>query len=243
MLRQLAPVEAEYETGVFTGSGSATVEGPVVPVDVNLEGDRASTSGCEAEDFAGLDFTGPADVALIQRGTCTFGLKAQNADEAGAEAVVVFNQGNAPDRMELLTGDATALDLEGTMPATYDIPVVGASFDDGAALAEAGAVAYVEVPPSELWTDYDVIAELPGKNADNVVMAGVDLDSVNEGPGINDNGSGSAVLLETALMMARSKPHNTLRFAWWAARNSACSARRTTSRGCHRRSAPASRST
>ena len=63
----------------------------------------------------------------------------------------------------------------------------------------------------------NVIAELPGKNANNVVMAGAHLDCVQEGPGINDNGSGSAAILETALMMAKVKPENTLRFAWWGA--------------------------
>jgi Peptidase family M28 len=36
-------------------------------------------------------------------------------------------------------------------------------------------------------------------------------------PGVQDNGSGSAALLETALMMAKLEPENTLRFAWWAA--------------------------
>src|SRR5687768_10920933 len=117
VLRQLTPDEVEYETGVFTGSGSATVEGPVIPVGINLEGDLASTSACEGTDFDGLDFSGPSDIALIQRGTCTFGLKAQNAFEAGAEAVIIFNQGNAPDRMDLFIGDATSLDLEGTIPA------------------------------------------------------------------------------------------------------------------------------
>ena len=62
-----------------------------------------------------------------------------------------------------------------------------------------------------------MIAEKEGKNDDNVVMAGAHLDSVIEGPGINDNGSGSAALLETALMMAKVKPQNTIRFGWWAA--------------------------
>ena len=57
---------------------------------------------------------------------------------------------------------------------------------------------------------------MEGKNDANVVMAGAHLDSVIEGPGINDNGSGSAALLETALMMANSNPENTVRFAWWA---------------------------
>ena len=66
----MTPIEADYETGVFTGSGSGTVEGQVIPVDINLTGDRASTSGCEPLDFDGIDWSGPADIALIQRGTC-----------------------------------------------------------------------------------------------------------------------------------------------------------------------------
>ena len=219
VLRQLTPVTADYESGVFTGSGSGTVEGNVIPVDLNLTGDRASTSGCEATDFAGIDWSGDDDIALIQRGTCFFGTKAYYAEQAGAEAVIIVNQGNTPEREALFIGDATSVDppIAGAPgPVTHGIPVVGASFADGVALAQPGSTAYVQVLPAETRTDYNVIAELPGKNEDNVVMAGAHLDSVIEGPGINDNGSGSAALLETALLMANSNPENTLRFAWWA---------------------------
>lgn len=226
VLRQLTPVEAEYETGAFTGSGSGEVEGTVHPIDISLEKgvDAVSTSGCEAADFEGIDWSGDADIALVQRGTCFFGTKAFNAERAGAEAVIIFNQGNTPDREGLIVADATSVDdpaNPGTPlpdPVTHNIPVVGASFEDGLALAEAGATAFVKVLPSETRTDHNVIAELPGRsNKRNVVMAGAHLDSVVEGPGINDNGSGSAALLETALMMAKSHPRNTIRFAWWAA--------------------------
>jgi hypothetical protein len=221
-LRQLTPVEAEYETGPFTGSGSGVVEGPVYAIDINLDKgvDAVSTSGCEAEDFAGIDWSGDSDIALVQRGTCFFGTKAYYAEQAGAEAVIIFNQGNAPDREELIVADATSIDepIPGAPgPITHGIPVVGASFADGIALSEEGSTAFVEVVPSETRTDYNVIAELEGDNPDNVVMAGAHLDSVIEGPGIQDNGSGSAALLETALMMAEIEPQNTLRFAWWAA--------------------------
>ncbi len=221
VLRQLTPVEAEYETGVFTGSGSGEVEGTVTAIDVSLDkGDTAvSTSGCEAEDFTGVDWSGDADIALVQRGTCFFGTKAYYAEQAGAEAVIIFNQGNTPDREELIVADATSVDepIPGAPgPIEHGIPVVGASFAQGIALSDAGATAYVKVIPAETRTDYNVIAELAGKNADNVVMAGAHLDSVIEGPGIQDNGSGSAAILETALMMAKSNPVNTIRFAWWA---------------------------
>ena len=65
-----------------------------------------------------------------------------------------------------------------------------------------------------------MIAEKTGANDDNVVMAGAHLDSVLAGPGINDNGSGSAAILEVAEQVAKVKTQNTLRFAWWGAEES-----------------------
>ncbi len=62
-----------------------------------------------------------------------------------------------------------------------------------------------------------MLAETPGGDPGNVVMAGAHLDSVNAGPGINDNGSGSAALIEVAEQMAKVKPRNKVRFAWWGA--------------------------
>ncbi|MGH8871450.1 MAG: M28 family peptidase [Acidimicrobiia bacterium] len=66
-------------------------------------------------------------------------------------------------------------------------------------------------------TTSNVFAERTGKNDDNVVVAGAHLDSVDAGPGINDNGSGSAAILEVAEQMAKVKPQNTIRFSWWGA--------------------------
>ena len=100
------------------------------------------------------------------------------------------------------------------------IPVVGASFADGAALAAAGSTAHVQVDPAEQRPQINVIAELPGRNTTNVVMAGAHLDSVQRGPGINDNGSGSAALLEVGQQLSNHKPENTVRLAWWGAEES-----------------------
>lgn len=68
-------------------------------------------------------------------------------------------------------------------------------------------------------TGYNLVADWPGGDAGQVVMAGSHLDSVSRGPGINDNGSGSAAVLETALAVSRTGYHPTkhLRFAWWGA--------------------------
>jgi len=211
-LQQLTPVNASYPTGPFTGSGSGTVTAAVTPIDVQLTTPNANTSGCEASDFAGF---AAGNIALIQRGTCPFALKAQNAQAAGAAAVVIFNAGDttADDRNNLIVGTLG-------VNSGVVIPVVGASFQQGVALAQAGSTAKVTVPAAESRPQKNVIAELPGVNNDNVVMAGAHLDSVQAGPGINDNGSGSASLLELAQQMSKLKPQNTVRLAWWGAEES-----------------------
>ncbi len=153
-LQQITPVNASYPTGPFTGSGPGDVTAAVTPVDVQLTTPNTNTSGCEAADFAGF----PAgNIALIQRGSCNFSVKALNADAAGASAVILFNAGdNAadPSRFNLIVGT-----LGG--PDVVDIPVVGASFEQGVALAQAGSTARVTVPLPELRPQKNVIAELP----------------------------------------------------------------------------------
>ncbi|MFF4245061.1 M28 family metallopeptidase [Streptomyces sp. NPDC001822] len=68
-------------------------------------------------------------------------------------------------------------------------------------------------------TGYNLIADWPGGDPNSVLMAGSHLDSVTSGAGINDNGSGSAAVLETALAVSRAQlaPDKHLRFAWWGA--------------------------
>ena len=69
-------------------------------------------------------------------------------------------------------------------------------------------------------TGWNVIADWPGGDPNQVLMAGAHLDSVQDGAGINDNGSGSAAVLETAIQMAKVKTPNKVRFAWWGAEES-----------------------
>jgi aminopeptidase S len=68
-------------------------------------------------------------------------------------------------------------------------------------------------------TGYNLIADWPGGDENAVMMFGGHADSVRSGPGINDNGSGSAGLLEVALAVAEQDlaPAKHLRFAWWGA--------------------------
>ena len=70
-------------------------------------------------------------------------------------------------------------------------------------------------------TTFNVLADLGGRSK-RVVVVGAHLDSVVAGPGINDNGSGSGMILEIAEAMAELEiaPRNTVRFAWWGAEES-----------------------
>jgi Zn-dependent M28 family amino/carboxypeptidase len=207
------------DTQAMTNSGSGTVtDGNVIAVDHDLGLGNSSTSGCEASDFDPLLFTGPADIAVIQRGACSFLDKALNAQDAGAEGVVIFNQGNSADRMNIIGGT-----LGDGAVGVITVPVLDTAYDDGVARLGSGPVSMSADTTIDTTTTENVIGDLPGVNPDNVVMAGAHLDSVDDGPGINDNGSGSATLLTVAVELGRNRmyvPQNTLRFAWWGAEES-----------------------
>ncbi|MGW7415053.1 M28 family metallopeptidase [Streptomyces sp. NPDC054863] len=171
-----------------------------------------ATTGCEAGDYA-AGFTGK--IALIQRGGCSFAQKQATAATAGAVGAIIYNN--------------VAGALNGTLGSPEDakLPTGGITQADGQALAADIAKGPVTVTLDirqlqQVKTTRNVIAETKGGNADRTVMLGAHLDSVAEGPGINDNASGSAGLIEVALKLAKAtkdgkKPANKVRFAWWSA--------------------------
>lgn len=63
----------------------------------------------------------------------------------------------------------------------------------------------------------NILADWPGGDPNRTYVFGAHLDGVSSGAGMNDNGSGSAAILETALALAQQKPTMSghLRFAWW----------------------------
>ncbi len=212
-LSQLSPLPTVYvedtDYNLLSHTDPGDVTGPVVSVDLMLGPGNNSSSGCEAADFAGFP---PGAIALIQRGTCSFELKAENAAAAGAVGAIIFNQGNTTDRVGLINGTLGS-DYTGGIPAffaTYDRGVEW-DFTTGLTMNMVADVFRGTV------TSANVIAQSPGGLGDNVVMAGAHLDSTDDGPGIQDNGSGSAALLETAIQMKRVKPRNKMRFVWWGA--------------------------
>ena len=213
ILQATAPTPTDYvweeDFTYLSQTEPGDVSGTAVAVDVQLGPDNTSTSGCEPEDFTGF----PAgSVAVIQRGACAFGQKATNAANAGATGVVIFNQGNTEDRKGL-TNATLGDDYAGGIPVVFTTYDIGAGWVDQPDL-QLRVVTNVVREQTET---SNVIAQTNRGNPDNVVMTGAHLDSVFEGAGINDNGSGSAALLELALQMKRAHPRNQVRFAWWGA--------------------------
>ncbi len=199
VLEQVAPSAGPIVTSVMSYSGSGDVTAPVSTV--------SPITGCNAADFG----TFPAgNIALISRGACSFALKATNAFNAGAVGVVIYNNIPGP--------------LNGTLSSTFslDIPVTAVTADVGQQLAAtSGLILRLKADTFRgQATTSNVIAETPGGNPDNVVMVGAHLDSVNAGPGIQDNGSGSAAILEVAQNIAKSNNVNKIRFALWGAEES-----------------------
>ena len=107
----------------------------------------------------------------------------------------------------------------GTLDAPQaGIPVVSTSFATGAELAGLNGVSMhlaVNSTVTKL-TSFNILADTGGR-ADRTVLVGAHLDSVPEGPGINDNGTGTAAILETAIQLKASgqTPVNRVRFAFW----------------------------
>lgn len=215
VLQQTVPGSASYVEGddflTMEYSGAGDVTAAVQAVDLLLPPTGGSTSGCEAADFAGF---AAGKIALIQRGTCSFAQKAQNAQAAGASAAIIFNEGNSPDRMGVLNGT-----LGGPV---VTIPVLGATFalgDQLNGLIGQGLTLRVKTDTqSETRTSYNLIANTPGGRTDRVVLVGAHIDSQVGTPAINDDGSGAAVILEIALQMAKLgiQPRNQVRFAFWS---------------------------
>lgn len=180
---------SEFLTLTFSGSGRAA--GPV----------RRVGLGCSRSDYAGV---ARGDVAVARRGVCTFSARARLAQRAGAGALLVVSDRGAP-----FSGSLAAPGLR--------IPVLAVSTRAGRELA--GRVRVRVDAASARRTTHNVVGEIGPEGAERVLMAGAHLDSVVAGPGLNDNGSGVAAVLEVAEQLA-SRPladGAALRVGFWGA--------------------------
>jgi Zn-dependent M28 family amino/carboxypeptidase len=211
----------QFEAHVFhaeTGSvsvGDRTVEAkalefslatPPVGVTGPLVSAPDDNPACNASDYGSLPVNGA--VVLVDRGTCPFAQKEAAAVQRGAVAMIIAD-------------NVVEEHMGGTLGENTDvkIPVVSVTKPDGAALRLTSGPATVKLSAeTKTIQARNVIAQTKTGLTSDVVMAGAHLDSVPEGPGINDNGSGVAAILETALQLGSSpEVHNAVRFGFWGA--------------------------
>lgn len=192
------PVEAralDFSLGTPPGG----VSGPLVAAPAN-------SLGCAAADYGDLPVRGA--VVLVDRGTWPFAQKEDAAAQRGAVAMIIAD--NVDEEQ-----------MGGTLGPTTEvkIPVLSVTKSTGVQLRGQPGPTTIKLDASaQSFKARNVIAQTKTGSDANVVMAGAHLDSVPEGPGINDNGSGVAAVLETAVRLGSSPPvHNKLRFGFWGA--------------------------
>jgi hypothetical protein len=222
-LKQTAPAAHDYvlgtdwNPGASAGTASAVVQ-PVGGIVLPPTPSPSSASGCSMADFNGFV---PGRIALIQRGTCNFGVKVLNAQSAHASGVIIFNEGN-PNRTGPFSG--SMVDSQNN-PFIATIPVAFVPFDTGQRLYNesthpaAGAAPphldlLIEALVNPNADDYNVIAESKGGDPNHVVVVDAHLDAI-YGAGMLDNASGSTTILDIAQQMKKVNPLNKLRFIWF----------------------------
>lgn len=192
---------------------------PVTPpggLDAHLVVPRATAgdaAGCSAADYDGLPVAG--SIVLVRRGSCGYTAQQRVAAGLGARAMLIYLDTPSPDNIYRLH----AFD-----PKAFTIPVASVTQTQAEQLAQETAQHQVRLRldlrgHGVAGVTTNLIAETRGGSDDRTVMAGAHLDSVSEGPGINDNAAAAAALMATALRLAphQDKVRHKVRFALWGA--------------------------
>jgi hypothetical protein len=191
---------------VFAPAG--TVEGPVVAIDWDAAPAAPDGKGCTATHYGDLP---PEAIVVVRSGDCLRRDQVLAAQQAGAAAFVAVYPGAADGvayRPTLIEPGGLRIPAAGVSPAAADA-LVAAAGEGGTARLQARARTW-QAPMRT------VLAELAGSEPGAVVMLGAHLDSVVDGPGINDDASGVAALLEIARALAGTRPRATIRLALWS---------------------------
>ncbi|KAF2265432.1 aminopeptidase-like protein Y [Lojkania enalia] len=203
--------DTSYHVIGLSFSPSTTKEGYTAPLVLGASGPEA----CTNESYDNLDVEGK--IVLVQRGACPDGTtlagRVKPAKAAGAIAVLVYNN---------VETNVTGGTLSPPNPEDY-VPCGFINQDDGEALVERlesgeEITAYFQQTQTiETRITQNIFTETKGGDPTNIVMLGAHLDSVQAGPGINDDGSGTTLILEIKTALEKFKVKNKVRFAWWGA--------------------------
>lgn len=196
----------DFRPMIFSASGHLTAPLVAVGFDPARGPDAGPSPACSAEAFAGVP---PDAVLLVQGGGCFTREIVDNATAAGASGLIVSYASWSPGavlRPTLRTPDVGIPVLAATGSMGLGLDAVAG--DGGSATLDV-ETSIVDAPSA------NVIAETPGGDPGAVVMLGGHLDSVIDGPGIQDNGSGTMTILEIARQAIRLEPRRRVRVAFW----------------------------
>lgn len=174
--------------------------------------------GCSVEGYAGFDVQDK--MVLVQRGTCptggTLAGRIRPAAAAGAAAVIVYNN----DPANVTGGTLSAPDPDSFVPSGFINLADGEALRDRLLAGDSITPYFQQTQLVEVRVTQNVFAESTHGDPNNVILLGAHLDSVKAGAGINDDGSGSSLLLELFDGLQQFTFRNKIRFAWWGAEES-----------------------
>lgn len=195
----------------LTYSPSTTPEGVTAELVLGPTGD----AGCTVDGYADLDVAGK--IVLVERGTCptggTLAGRIRPAAAAGASNVIIYN--NVPTKVT--GGTLSAPDPDTLVSSGFINQADGWALRDRLLAGEAITAFFQQTQTIEEQTTQNVFAETLDGDPENVIMLGAHLDSVQAGAGINDDGSGTTLILEVFQALQQFKVKNRVRFAWWGA--------------------------
>lgn len=202
---------SSYRVVGLSYSPSTAKEGVTAPIVFGATGD----AGCTNEGYANLDVKGK--IVLLQRGLCpdatTFAGRVRPAAAAGAAAVIIY----ATDVLPVTGGTLNSADREKYVSAGYINKAEGEALVARIQGGEVIEAYFQQTQTVETRITQNVFTETKGGDPTNVIMLGAHLDSVQAGAGINDDGSGTSLILEVKTALEKFKVKNKVRFAWWGA--------------------------
>lgn len=170
-------------------------------------------SACTEEAWEGIDAT--EKIALVKRGGCALSDKLKLARSNGALGVILYNADPGTDYGSATLGAENRFDIVPTAMIPLE---VGTEWKKSLTDGEEVTVTLLVDSIFEERETWNVIAETKAGDADNVIFLGAHLDSVQAGPGVNDDGSGTAALLVILESLIKHKGiENKVRFGWWGA--------------------------
>ena len=196
----------DFRPMIFSASGQFSGGLEAVRFDTDPGPLSGPGVGCGEDDFAAVP---RAAILLVRGGGCSARDVVDHAVAAGARGLIISYPSwtaEAVLRPTLRTPDVT-------------IPVIGTTWQMGLALnqvAEANGQVTLNVRTAIVdRPSANVVAETPGGDPAHVIMLGGHLDSVIDGPGINDNGSGTMTVLEIAREAIKLHPDRKIRVGFW----------------------------